>query len=181
MKRLDETHASRERTRLLRYSVLHTIGCEDMLRLRLYRSVMCAALAAALASPPAPGAQALTGRVTQVIDGDTLDVMVEGKRLRVRLAGIDAPRGPQAYSVRSRQSLIAICGGEVAAIESAAKQRSGVMSARVGCNGVDAAREQVRRGMARVPERHATADPALQALETEARTASRGLWATAPR
>jgi endonuclease YncB( thermonuclease family) len=34
---------------------------------------------------------ALTGRVAHVVDGDTLDVIVEGKRIRVRLLDIDAP------------------------------------------------------------------------------------------
>jgi micrococcal nuclease len=42
-------------------------------------------------------AATLYGRVAHVVDGDTLDVIVEGKRIRVRLLDIDAPEGNQRY------------------------------------------------------------------------------------
>ncbi len=141
-------------------------------------SIISGLLLAALASPAAGGGGAIAGRVTHVHDGDTLDVMVSGKRLRLRLAGIDAPRAGQAYSLRSRQSLIALCGGEVAAIDPGGKDRSGLMLAQVNCNGIDASGEQVRLGMARVSERPGHAESTLRTLEREARAARRGLWAT---
>jgi micrococcal nuclease len=55
-------------------------------------------------------AATLDGRVVHVVDGDTLDVIVQGKRIRVRILDIDAPEQKQLYGHRSRQSLIAICG-----------------------------------------------------------------------
>ena len=62
-------------------------------------------------------AATLDGRVAHVVDGDTLDVIVQGKRIRVRILDIDAPEQKQPYGHRSRQSLIAICGGESARID----------------------------------------------------------------
>jgi micrococcal nuclease len=159
------------------YGVLHTI---DLPMVNLRSSIVSGLLLATLLSPPALAAGALAGRVMQIHDGDTLEVMVGGKRLRLRLAGVDAPRAAQAYSLRSRQSLIALCGGEVAAIDPTGKDRSGLMLARVRCNGIDASGEQLRLGMARVSERQGGAGPKLEALEHEARTARRGLWAAPP-
>jgi micrococcal nuclease len=140
-------------------------------------SIVSAMLLAALVWPGAGRAEAVTGRVTHVLDGDTLDVMVNGKRVRLRLAGIEAPRTGQAYSLRSRQSLIALCGGEMAAVDRAGKDRSGLVLAQVRCNGIDASGEQVRLGMARISSRPGHADSTLDALERDARTARRGLWA----
>jgi len=120
----------------------------------------------------------LHGRVTHVVDGDTLDVIVEGKRIRLRILDIDAPEHAQPYGLRSRQALIAICGGESAQIDGHKHDRNGRLLARVRCNGTDAGTEQVRQGMAWVFVRYAPADSALYAIEQDARAARRGLWAT---
>ena len=55
---------------------------------------------------PLPAAELLEGQVVRVADGDTLDVLDAGRRtLRVRLLGIDAPEGGQAYGKVARQVL----------------------------------------------------------------------------
>ena len=46
------------------------------------------------------------GRVTRVIDGDTVDVLVEGETVRVRLLGVDAPE------IRGRSNLAEHFGQE---------------------------------------------------------------------
>jgi micrococcal nuclease len=56
-------------------------------------------------------------RVVHVVDGDTLDVLIGEKRVRVRLSEIDAPESRQAYGHRSRQPLIQVCGGELADLD----------------------------------------------------------------
>jgi endonuclease YncB( thermonuclease family) len=85
-------------------------------------------------------------RVAHVVDGDTLDVIAAGKRIRVRILDIDAPEQKQPYGDQSRQSLIAICGGESAQLDGHKHDRSGRLLARVRCNGIDAGAEQVRQG-----------------------------------
>lgn len=47
----------------------------------------------------------IAGRVVGVIDGDTLDVLVDKRPVRVRLAQIDAPEKRQAFGTRARQAL----------------------------------------------------------------------------
>ena len=116
-----------------------------------------------------------------VVDGDTLDVIVQGSRIRVRILDIDAPERAQPYGLRSRQSLLALCGGEAAQIDGHKHDRNGRLLAGVRCSGTDAGAEQVRLGMAWVFVRYAPADSPLYAIEQEARAARRGLWATLQR
>ena len=73
-------------------------------------------LLAALLFAPTAEAATLHGRVTHVVDGDTLDVVVKETRVRVRILDIDAPEYAQPYGHPSKQSLIALCGGEAAQI-----------------------------------------------------------------
>lgn len=144
--------------------------------LSLVSSVLLAAL---LAPTPAAGAQKQTGRVAHVADGATLDVLLDEKtRTRVRLAGIENPGQAQAYYLRARQSLIAICGGELATVEAEGRDRQGIVLAQVRCNGKNANAEQVRLGMARVLEREAGSGPELKAAQDEAKAARRGVWAS---
>lgn len=42
------------------------------------------------------------GKVVAVIDGDTIGVMHEGKEIRIRLNGIDAPEKRQAYGEKAK-------------------------------------------------------------------------------
>jgi endonuclease YncB( thermonuclease family) len=117
------------------------------------------------------------GRVTHVIDGHSVDVLVHTKRLRVRLAGIEAPPQGQPFGLRSRQALVQLCSGEIARVEAATKSSSDSVVGRVACAGTDAGAEQVRLGMARASDRTGGGVD-LSAIENEARAAHRGLWST---
>ena len=70
-----------------------------------------------LAPLPAQSAQA-TGRVTSVIDGDTLDILTVGfETLRVRLSGIDAPELGQAFGRNAKAALSSLVFARSVAIE----------------------------------------------------------------
>lgn len=43
------------------------------------------------APPTTPTALAVNARVAHIVDGDTIDVVIDGRRERVRLIGIDTP------------------------------------------------------------------------------------------
>lgn len=47
----------------------------------------------------------LRGEVVRIIDGDTIDVLVDKQPVRVRLVDIDAPEKRQAFGERARQAL----------------------------------------------------------------------------
>jgi endonuclease YncB( thermonuclease family) len=117
-----------------------------------------------------------TGVVVGVAEGDTLMVRVEDHLLKMHIAGIDAPEPGQPYSERARQSLTEVCGNRPATIDDFGVAKERRIFGRIECDGVDAAAEQVRRGMAWVTTRSAPADSPLFGLQAEARAAERGLW-----
>jgi endonuclease YncB( thermonuclease family) len=134
----------------------------------------------AIAFAAAAAGASVDGRVVHIVDGDELILLVGARRVHVRLASIEAPEQGRLYSIPARQSLSAVCGGELAKAQVSGKDRLGRTVAYVSCAGTDAGAEQVRRGMARVIARGDEPDAALHAAETEARAARRGLWARSP-
>lgn len=127
-------------------------------------------LAAAL---PAAAGAVYHGRAVAVADGRTLTVLIDKRRTTVRLDGIQTPVRGERHAIGARQSLIAICGSEPVAIEARRTEADGTLVGRVSCNGVDAAAEQVRRGLATMTP---DGDAMLAAREAEARAARRGVW-----
>jgi micrococcal nuclease len=65
------------------------------------------------AAPPATGAVEANATVEHVVDGDTIDVLVDGAEERVRLIGIDTPEIAHAAS-GNRPAQAAECFGEQA-------------------------------------------------------------------
>ncbi|XAI95637.1 hypothetical protein [Microcystis phage Mae-JY22] len=118
----------------------------------------------------------VVGKVVSVQDGDTLTVLVEGCRpLKVRLAEIDAPEKKQPFNQPAKKSLAAMCHGVRATVKVQTYDRYGRAVGRVFCEGVDANREQLARGLAWLYVAFAT-DESLIEVEAEAREARRGLW-----
>lgn len=52
---------------------------------------------------PAAAGEPFQGKVGGVTDGDTIQVLRDGRAVSVRLNGIDAPEGGQAFGNRARQ------------------------------------------------------------------------------
>ena len=120
-------------------------------------------------------AQAFTGKVVSVADGDTITVLRDRTQVKVRLLEIDAPEKTQAFGTKSKESLSEMCFGKTAELADKGKDRYGRTLARVSCDGVDANTEQVRRGMAWVYDRYVT-DKTLYAVQEKAKAERRGLW-----
>lgn len=119
----------------------------------------------------------LTGKVIAIADGDTLTVLsADQQQIKIRLAEIDTPESGQPYGSRARQALAALAFGKQARIVETDRDRYGRTVGRVYVGGMDVNAELVRQGAAWV-YRHYAKDPALFALEAEARAAKRGLWA----
>lgn len=131
---------------------------------------------AVLAAPGAVGAPSISARVVGVSDGDTLTVQVDGGRqARVRLADVDAPEKGQDFGQASKAALSRLCFGRTAQLEILGSDRYGRSLARVRCDGVDAAANQVRTGMAWAYRRYLTRADLLD-LEAGARAGRSGLW-----
>jgi endonuclease YncB( thermonuclease family) len=138
----------------------------------MFRTLLLGACLATVSHPAL--AAALAGRVAKVHDGDTLSLLIDQKRVRVRLAGIDAPEMAQAYGPESQRSLADLCFDREAVAQVQSKRRSGLPLVHIRCDGVDANAEQVNRGMAWV-DRTQAASPLRHLLE-EAQRNREGLW-----
>ncbi len=123
-------------------------------------------------------AETFGARVIAVMDGDTVMVLRQGQKIKIRLANIDAPEKDQAFGMQSRDSLLQMLGGKRDQIDSLAADQYGRTVALVSADGRDVNQEQVRRGMA-WEYSHYHADNTYVALQREAQQAHRGLWAQA--
>lgn len=118
----------------------------------------------------------LSGSVVGVIDGDTIDVLVENRPVRVRLAQIDAPERKQAFGTRSRQALSTMVFRQAVTVAEAGPDRYGRTVGTVFVAGLNVNAEMVNQGMAWAYRQYVT-DRSLIELEGQARAAHRGLWA----
>ena len=123
-----------------------------------------------------------------VEDGDTLTLLQSDySKVSVRLSDIDAPetshgrgRPGQPYSQASKQSLLALAGGQQATATCYERDRWERPVCTVFINGQDVNAEQLRRGMAWVSRinRAYVRNPLSAASESQAKAAQLGLWST---
>lgn len=118
----------------------------------------------------------LSGKVIGVLDGDTIDVLVDRKPVRVRLAQIDAPESRAEFGTRAKQALSKAVYGKVVTVKSSGSDRYGRTIGTVLADGQDINRLMVGQGMAWVYRQYST-DRALLDLEAAARKGRVGLWA----
>lgn len=148
--------------------------------MRVALLTLVAAVAFGNASAAAEPRQAgqLTGRVVSVHDGDTITVLVDGRQVKVRLQGIDAPELGQAYGQAAKRRLSDLAFGQAAEIEGGGRDRWGRTLGTVTVSGKPVAEAMVRDGLAWHYVRFSD-DRELAAAEQAARAARRGLWSDA--
>jgi micrococcal nuclease len=119
-----------------------------------------------------------SGRVVRVIDGDSIEVLHEGRAEQVRLNGIDCPELGQAFGRRAKQFTSEMAFGKEVTVKVTGHDRYGrTLGEFMLPDGRDLNRELVRAGFAWWFRRYAPNDRILERLETEARNARLGLWA----
>ena len=65
-----------------------------------------------------PAEEVERGTVDGVIDGDTLQAVVDGQRVEIRLIGVDAPEAADCYGGESRTALSSLVTGQTVALTS---------------------------------------------------------------
>lgn len=119
----------------------------------------------------------ITGRVVGVHDGDTITVLTADKQsVKVRLFGIDAPESKQPFGSRAKQELSALVFGKDVRVVVANRDRYGRTIGRVFVGQIDVSLAMVRAGMAWWYSDYAKKARDLQAAESDARQAKRGVW-----
>ncbi len=123
-------------------------------------------------------AEEFNARVIAVMDGDTVMVLRNSSKIKVRLANIDAPEKAQPFGMESRQALLNRVLQKQVHVNSQAMDSYGRMVAEISVAGRSVNEEQVRNGMA-WEYSHFHRNPRYLALQSEAQRAQRGLWAQA--
>jgi micrococcal nuclease len=117
------------------------------------------------------------GRVTRIVDADTIEVRLETGAIRVRLHAIDAPELDQPWGPEATQALSKMILGKNVALEPFEQDQDKRVVATVFLGKVDVNADLVRLGHAWAFRPQMTkADEQLCELEGEARAARRGLW-----
>ena len=122
-------------------------------------------------------AHAFTGEVVGVIDGDTIEVMHNGKAQRVRLHGIDCPEKGQPFGNNAKQATSTLIFAQQVTLEIHGKDKYGRVLADVRlADGTSVNQELIKDGRCWWYRQYAPNDTTLEKLETEAIEAGRGLW-----
>lgn len=121
-------------------------------------------------------AETFEARVIAVLDGDTVLVLRERQKIKVRLAGIDAPERAQPFGKQARLALRERVHKQVVLVDSRAVDKYSRVIATLSLGGLDINREMVRQGLAWATPWQG-ADSPLRAVQAEAQQSGRGLWA----
>jgi endonuclease YncB( thermonuclease family) len=118
------------------------------------------------------------GPVTDVLDGDTIEVLHNTHPERVRLSGIACPEKGQAFGSRAKEAASALVFGRDVRLETDGQDKYGRTLADVRLrDGTNVNHELVKDGWCWWYRKYAPGDTTLQLLESDAREAKRGLWA----
>ena len=129
--------------------------------------------------------RSVTGKVTNVHDGDSCTVMDKDKReYKFRLSGIDAPELNQVFGMQSKKNLSALISGEKVTVVFDKVDFYGRYVGKILVRGVDANLEQIKAGFARHYKKYANEQPendrkTYADAELKAREEKKGLWAIA--
>lgn len=127
---------------------------------------------------PALPANLVRARVVGVSDGDTITVQTtDGRRVKVRLHGIDCPEGKQPFGAHASSYTTHLCYGKEVALDAKSTDQHGRTVANVYlADGTSLNRALVWAGFAWWYKEYAKGDTDLLRLEQAARASRRGLW-----
>ncbi len=116
------------------------------------------------------------GKVVKVSDGDTIEVMHQGRAERIRLAEIDCPEKKQPFGKKAKEFTIEMAAGKIVTVEIETKDRYGqTVGEVILSDGRSLNRELVKAGMAWWYRTYSK-DESIGALESDARRLRIGLW-----
>jgi endonuclease YncB( thermonuclease family) len=118
----------------------------------------------------------ITGKITAVIDGNTLEVATsDNEVLKILLANIDSPELGQEFGSEAKEYLEKISLKKNVVVQLEGKDRHGNHLAVVMVNGkVDVRIELLKRGLAWTAEKNPAEQ--LEAYRLEAKNKGKGLW-----
>jgi endonuclease YncB( thermonuclease family) len=141
----------------------------------IVRFALAAFVASTLLAAPSLG-ETLRGKVVGITDGDTIKLLVDGRRqYKIRLGEIDAPEGGQPYGRASKRMLSDLVFRQTISARVTDIDRYGRAVAVLTRGNTNINAEMVKRGGAWAYRRYLS-DQRYLRWEDQARKARRGLW-----
>ena len=117
--------------------------------------------------------------LVHVVDGDTVKIMKGGKRINVRLYGIDAPEKRQKYGGESTRTLTKMLLGKSLRLEEISKDRYGRTVGIIYADNQDVNLEMLKTGNAFFYKEYCKKKPlcySYEQAENQARQKKKGVW-----
>jgi endonuclease YncB( thermonuclease family) len=139
-------------------------------------TIFCLGLLLLLSGTANARPSTITGLVVRVSDGDTIQVMHEGKAEKIRLSGIDCPESKQPFGQAAKKFVLEIAAQKTVTVYVETTDRYGRTVGEVILpDGRNLNKELVQAGYAWWYRKYSI-NAVLGQLESEARSARRGLW-----
>lgn len=119
--------------------------------------------------------ESTSAEVVNVIDGDTVDVLIANQSMRIRLAAIDAPERSQAFGNEAKQALMSLVKNKKITVIKMGQDQYQRVVAFIKVDDLNVNKEMVRLGLAWMYDQYSY-DPSLLLLEAKARENKMGLW-----
>ena len=117
------------------------------------------------------------GKVIGVKDGDTFEVLFDGKGQTIRLEHVDCPEKKQPYGMAAKKFASDLCFGNIVRVENkGTRDRYKRLIATIFINNICINKELVKAGFAWHFKKYST-DTDYDELEEQARQNKVGLWA----
>ncbi|KAF5057960.1 Staphylococcal nuclease-like protein [anaerobic digester metagenome] len=118
-----------------------------------------------------------SGKVISIIDGDTYDVLLQGKKtVRVRMEGIDAPEKGMPFYQKSKKYLSDLCFGKQIKIKiTGVDNHERFLAYSFLEDGKELSQEMIKAGLAWHFKKY-NSDSTLSNLEIKAKNMKKGLW-----
>lgn len=120
----------------------------------------------------------ISGQVIKVRDGDTIEILYEGKPLVIRLAHVDCPEKKQPFGNNAKQFTASLCFGQIVTVQNKNEfdKYGRLIGVIINSNKDTVNLELVRAGLAWHFKKYSS-DKLYAEMETIARTKQIGLWA----
>lgn len=119
---------------------------------------------------------AFSGKVIKVADGDTITVLRDGEKVRVRFYGIDAPEKKQEYGIKSLDVLKKMIDGKIVEIDVKDKDQYGRVVGEVYYNKKNINLYMLETGNAWWYKQYSKGNLEYAKAEEKAKIEKLGLW-----
>jgi endonuclease YncB( thermonuclease family) len=121
--------------------------------------------------------QTITGNVSYVSDGDTLHLVSNGEKYKIRFYGVDSPESSQDYGLESKEFVMKRVSGKTVKVQVMDTDRYGRKVGKIYYgSGKYLNEEVVRAGYAWHYRQYAPNDSDIKQAEATARSSKIGLW-----